>query len=97
MDIDKRSITADKVINLNKLRQLYLTYEVNNNKGLSDHAKMINNELLRQLKEEQRKSIKDNKVTPQQVDLFHENLIFNRKIGHSEIVYNWRMEFMGTL
>lgn len=47
VDIDKRSISADKVINMNKLRQLYLTYEVNNNKGLSDHAKMINNELLR--------------------------------------------------
>ena len=47
MDIDKREISADKIINMNKLRKLYLTYEVNHNKGLSDHAKMINNELLR--------------------------------------------------
>jgi poly(A) polymerase Pap1 len=64
---------------------------------LSDHAKLINNELLKQLKEEQSKLIKDQKVTSELLDLFHENLIFNRKIGHSEIVFNWRAVFMGSL
>ena len=47
VDTDKNEISPDKVINLNKLRQLYLTYEVNHNKNLSDHAKIINNELLK--------------------------------------------------
>ena len=40
-------ITPDKVIALNKLRLIYMTYEVNHNQNLSDHAKVINNELLK--------------------------------------------------
>jgi len=44
-------LPANKAILLNKLKQLYQTYEVNNNAGLTDHAKVINNQFLSLLNE----------------------------------------------
>lgn len=67
---------------------MYLTYEVQNNPKLTDHAKIINNELLNQLTETKQLSKENKNLDPSLIDIFHENLIFQRKIGHSELVFS---------
>jgi hypothetical protein len=83
------------MILLNKLKEMYMTHDVNTNTKLTDHAKVINGQLISQLNQNKLLHIKNRKVEPSLIDIFHDNLIFVRNIGHSELVFN--TEFRGGM
>ena len=90
-----QKLETDKMILLNKLKEIYMSYDVNRNPKLTDHAKIINGQLISQLNQDKLLHIKNRKIEPSLIDIFHDNLIFVRNIGHSELVFS--NDFHGSM
>jgi hypothetical protein len=52
---------------------------------------------LNQLAETKQLNQENKNVDPSLIDVFHDNLIFERKIGHSELVFDCKSNFLGGM